>query len=101
MDKRLKLQETLEDILGSKRVYFQSPKNVRLSYPCIIYKLITIGKKNADDGLYLKDPSYSITLIHTDPDNDIKEKLLQLPMCCMNSYFISDNLHHYVYTIHI
>jgi len=38
MAPRLELQEVLESLLGSRNVYFQPPLNLKMNYPCIIYK---------------------------------------------------------------
>jgi len=99
MASRLDFHNVLEKTLGNTNVYFQTPKNIQLNYPCIIYKLNDIDDKKADNTSYIKRKSYQVTLIHKDPDNEIQDKILELPYCKFNNYFSSDNLHHYVYTI--
>ena len=37
MASRLNLQDKLEEVLGSKQVYFQPPESLKLKYPCIVY----------------------------------------------------------------
>lgn len=97
---RLELHALLEDIIGTgNKVYFQPPENVKLRYPCIIYKLANIDTTKADDIKYLKHKRYEITLIHDDPDNDIYETIEDLPYCDFDRSFVSDNLYHYVFTL--
>ena len=37
MGQRLDLQTELEELLGSRNVYFQPPESLRMNYPCIRY----------------------------------------------------------------
>lgn len=100
MASRIKLHEEFEELLGNRNVYFQPPKNTQLSYPCIIYKLNKMDTKHANDRVYKKNNAYQVTLIHKDPDNTIKDKLLMFPKTKFNNFFVNDNLNHYVYTIY-
>lgn len=101
MATRLELHEELVKILGSRNVYFNPPETLKLNYPCIVYSLSSIRKEDADDSAYKINKAYSITLIHKDPDNDIVDKILLLPMCKFDRPFVSDNLYHYVFTKYI
>lgn len=96
---RLDLQTLLEEILGSRNVYFQPPPNVKLKYPCIIYDFAKFQTTKADNKDYLRDKRYDLILVHTDPDNDIVEKLEDLTYCDLDRVFKSDNLYHYAFTI--
>ena len=49
MSRRTELQTLLEEILGSKNVYFQPPDTVSMKYPAIVYSLNRIDKKAAND----------------------------------------------------
>lgn len=100
MDRRLMLQETLEKILESDQVYFQSPENLRMHYPAIIYSLDDIYKNSADDVAYKKVKAYQILLIYTDPDTDLLDKIISLPMCSFDRSYKADNLYHAVFTIY-
>ena len=100
MASRLDLQTLLESMLGSRNVYFQPPESVELKYPCILYKLNKVKTDKADNTLYKKDNSYTVTLIHRDPDNTLKDELLYLPYCSFDRFYTADNLNHYVYTIY-
>ena len=53
MANRLDLQALLEDLLGSRNVYYQPPESKKMNYPAIVYTLEDIESTFADDGLYL------------------------------------------------
>lgn len=97
---RLELQAILEDILGSKYVYFQPPPTVKMSYPCIIYKRDDIDAKFADNGPYTHTNRYSVTVVDPDPDSKIPYKIACLPMCLMDRHYTADNLNHDVFTLY-
>ena len=59
---RLNLHEKLTSILGTRNVYFQPPATVKMSYPCIIYDLMDIDEKYANNDAYLSKEKYKITL---------------------------------------
>ena len=54
MGSRIDLQSKLEDILGSRNVYFQPPENLKIKYPAIIYSLNNINLRFADNMPYMK-----------------------------------------------
>jgi len=99
MPSRLELQTLLEEILGSRNVYFQPPESLKINYPAIVYKLEDIENKFADDGVYCFKRKYSITIIDEDPDSQIVDKLNMLPLCKFNRHFVSDNLNHDVFSL--
>lgn len=98
MNSRLALHKIFEDILGNNHVYFQAPS--KLSYPCIKYKLLDANEKHADNKKYLRKYEYEITLIHEDPDNNIVDKLLDLPHTTLIKTFSTQGLNHYIITIY-
>lgn len=100
MDNRLRLHNVLISILGVKKVYYQPPESVKLEYPCIIYELSNIFFKYANDDKYLHNNSYTVTLIDSDPDSTIVDEILKLPFISFDRHFTSDNLNHFVFTIH-
>lgn len=96
---RLLLQETLESILGSNKVYFQAPTKV--TYPCIIYELSDRDELYADNLRYKTMKRYTIMLIGKNPDNDeTVNKILDLDYCSFDRRYISDNLYHDVFDIY-
>lgn len=100
MATRLQLQSKLEELLGSRNVYYQPPTNLKMSYPAIKYSLSRIDSKSADDIGYLHSRSYELILIDPKPDNPVIDKLLQLPMCSFGTHYKADNLNHYTFTLY-
>lgn len=100
MASRLELQTKLEELLGSKNVYYKPPESVKIEYPAIIYSKVDIDKKHADNSAYLLTKQYEIIVVDKKPDNPVIEKLLSLPMCSFNRNFKSDNLNHDVLTLY-
>ena len=98
--RRIELHHTLENLLGSRNVYFQPPGGTKLSYPCIVYRLNSAQDIHADDKIYSRMFSYTLTYITKDPDDSMRDLIDDLPYCRFNQFFISDNLNHYVYTIY-
>jgi len=100
MRSRLTLQKILEDVLGSRNVYFQPPESIRLKYPCIIYHRDNGIAYHSNDNLYNYIKSYSATVVDTNPDSEIPDKLEKLRYCTMDRFYIADNLNHWVFTIY-
>lgn len=100
MASRLNLQKLLEDILGSRNVYFQPPETIKLVYPCIIYERSRGRSFQADDDLYNYRKSYTITVIDKNPDSALSDELEKLRYCTMDRYYEADNLNHWVFTIY-
>ena len=101
MDKRIELQEIFEKILESKNVYFNPPPNVKLRYPCIIYKLSGEDAKYASNRPYARKPRYSVSLIDKNPDSKYRHKIADLPLCAFDRYYAADNMNHFVYNRNI
>lgn len=100
MEKRLKLQTVLEELLGSRNVYFQPPESMKLNYPAIVYCLSDIDNTFANNLVYKQNLAYELTVIDKDPDSEIVMKVSKLPTCRFNRHFKSDNLNHYVFIIY-
>lgn len=101
MESRLRLQAELENILGSKNVYFQPPSSFRMFYPCFRYELSDIDKKSADNCAYMKKKAYSVTYITYDPDDDLSDELFDtFRMIRFDRHYTAENLHHFVYKIY-
>lgn len=100
MGLRVDLQKILEEILGSRNVYFQPPESVKIKYPAIIYDLDYVKIQHGDDFPYIKKKRYSVTLITKDPDNTIVDDIMELETCSFERFFTSNNLNHYVFNIY-
>lgn len=100
MGTRVQLGELFREILGSSNVYFQPPPTVKLRYPCIVYERTIDDIKYADNGVYANKRRYTATIIDSNPDTMIPEKLQStLSMASPKTFFTIDNLNHYVYSI--
>lgn len=99
MASRLELQTQLEEILGSRNVYYQPPESIKLKYPCIIYELSSIKKTSANNHSYINNRAYQITLIDEDPESEFVDPILELETCRFDSAFATDGLNHYVFTL--
>lgn len=100
MGTRLELQAKLEDLLGSRNVYFQPPESIKLQYPAIVYFRSNIENLHANDGVYKQSLAYEVTVIDANPDSELPMKISQLPMCRHSRHFTADNLNHDVYTLY-
>lgn len=96
---RLSLQSELENLLGSRKVFFQPPPTIRLSYPCIIYELADYDIDHADDIKYGIMKRYSITVIDKNPDSELPDKFIKLEYCSFDRFYTIDNLNHWVFTL--
>jgi hypothetical protein len=99
MAQRLELQSLLVDLLGSNNVYFQPPPTVSMQYPCIVYNRDSIDTKFADNKPYQNRKRYQVTVIDSNPDSDIHDKVAELPLCSYERFFTADNLNHDVFNL--
>lgn len=100
MSTRVELQNKLEELLGSKHVYYQPPESIKMEYPAIVYSKSYIETQFADNKAYSIAKSYEVIVIDKKPDNPVIEKLLALPYCIFDRHYKSDNLNHDVLTIY-
>ncbi len=100
MDRRLELQTKLENILGSRNVYFQPPSNTKIEYPCIVYNRDDIDQRFADNRTYINTVRYSLTLISRSPESNLVSKILELPYCSYDRFYTTDSLNHDVFTLY-
>lgn len=98
MGLRLDLHQLLEAI--TPHVYFQPPENVKIQYPCIIYKRDYADTKFADNLPYDVIRRYMITVIDKNPDSELPGKVAALPMSLFNRFYTVDNLNHDVYSMY-
>lgn len=97
---RLELQSKLEELLGSRNVYYQPPESKKMEYPAIIYSKKDIRSRYANDATYLNNKCYELIVIDKLPDNKVIDKLLELPYCSFDRHYTADNLNHDVFTIY-
>lgn len=94
-DRRLILQSKLEELLGSRNVYFQPPETLKMKYPCIRYNKARPMVMHADDMRYFNKTHYELMVIADDPDTDLPEIIANaFPYCSIDRYYSSNNLTH-------
>ena len=100
--RRTALQADLESIPGIKKVYFQPPSNVTIQYPCIIYSFDDMRNVTAANKDYLERDKYTVALLTKDPfPNEMLSLIKNIPYSSFDRQYSSDNIHHFVYTIHL
>lgn len=97
---RLELQTFLENLTGSRNVYFQPPENVKLKYPATVYSRTRIDGTFANNDVYKLDHAYQVVYIHHDPDDPMIDVFAQIPTCRFQREYVSDNLYHDVFIIY-
>lgn len=100
LNRRVELQSLLEELLGSRSVYFQPPENVKMKYPAIVYELDLIRADHADNRPYILRDRYQVTVIDRDPESDIPSKVAELPKCSFSNAFASEGLNHYIFALY-
>ena len=100
MDSRLNLQTFLETLIKSPNVYFDPPMSIHMNYDAIRYSRKSIDALHANDGVYKLLTPYELTVISRSPESHIIKLLLQLPYCSHDRHYVSDNLHHDVFTLY-
>ena len=100
MATRVDLQNVLEELLGSRNVYYQPPESLKINYPAIVYARKTIDNSYANNSVYKQNYAYEITVIDKNPDSEIVNKVSKLPTCRFDRHFKSDNLNHDVFTLY-
>ena len=91
---RLTLQTKLEDLLGSKHVYYQPPENLKMEYPSIRYSKSDEEDIYANNIKYLSMSVYDLVVIDKKPDNPVIKKLLELPYSEFDRHYVADGLNH-------
>ena len=98
---RLQLQTNLEELLGSRNVYYQPPENVKMNYPAIVYSKSNLKTTFANGNLYSKKTLYEIVVIDRRPDNPVIEKIMSLPYCKYGRHYITEGLYHDVLNLYL
>lgn len=101
MKTRLELQSKLEELLGSRNVYYQPPESVKMEYPAIVYKKAGFPSIKADNSLYKENTRYTIIVIDKTPDNAVIDEIRKLPYCTYDQRYASDNLYHDAMTLYL
>ena len=98
---RIDLQNKLETVLGSRNVYFQPPESLQMKYPAFVYELADIMTDKANNKNYIRNNRYTLTLIHKNPDNELKDMILdEFGYISFDRFYAKDGLNHYVYDLY-
>lgn len=98
--KRKDLNDLLKELSGSEFVYFQPDDDTVMQYPCIVYERDNSSVQHADNQPYRSALRYQVTYMAYDPDSDVIDKLLALPLCSFNRHFATSGLNHDVFVIY-
>ena len=105
MSRRLKLHNALCDILSLSKqrtrvsCLFSTTIIGKNEIPRHVYALDDIENTFANDGVYLSARKYSVTVIDSDPDNSLVDKVASMPTSRFNRHYTKDNLNHDVFEI--
>jgi hypothetical protein len=101
LQKRLDAQTRLQEVSGlpESQVHFQPPTGTQIGNPAITYSRIREAKQFADNLPYRSAMGYTVTVIHKDPDNEIRSKISAMPYCVFDRWYAADGLNHDVFTI--
>lgn len=99
MSNQTRFQSLLEELLGSDEVHFQPPANLTMEYPAITYEVDDIPPQYADNGIFLRTTTYTVTGIDYDPDSPVFQKLADFPRSRFDTRFSTEQLNHSVFTI--
>lgn len=94
------LQAILESFPEAEAIYFQPPPNLRMQYPCIVYKIDFDEKEFADNRPYTAAWRYQLTIIDRKPDSVLRDRVRDLPMSTFIRHFASDDLNHYIFQVY-
>ena len=100
MATRIQLQSKLEELLGSRNVYYQPPESMRMQYPAIRYSKKKASTKYANDAVYSLINCYELIVIDQKPDNNVIRKLINFPYCTYERSYVSNGLNHDVFTLY-
>lgn len=94
MGSRIDLHNTLVRLFKSDHVYYQPPESLKMEYPAIRYSKSRIESRYANDAKYSNFTRYDVIVIDRKPDNEVIQKILELPYSSFDRHYVSDNLNH-------
>lgn len=71
-----------------------------MQYPAIVYKRDPARTNHADNRPYSIRMKYEVTLISRNPDDSIRQGLMEVESSTHISFFVADNLNHDVFSIY-
>lgn len=106
VNRRLELQNLLEEILAGEdgedreNVYFQPPNETAMRYPAIVYNRDRSLTQHANNQPYNRSMAYQVTVISSNPDSVIPDRVAALPKCEHQRFFSTAGLNHDVFTLY-
>ena len=97
---RIDLHNILVNLFGNNHVYYQPPENLKMEYPAIRYSTDRMVSQKADNLKYINRKRYEIIVIDSKPDNQVINKILELPYTVYERHYVSDNLNHDIISIY-
>lgn len=80
---------------GVSNVYFEPPQDIRMKYPCVVFRRGVISSRSADNRVYKRDDAYDLVHICRDPDSKTVHAILdEFQMIRHVRHFTADGLHH-------
>jgi hypothetical protein len=71
-----------------------------MQYPCFVYQRDSARTDFAGNKPYRYTQRYQLTLISRDPADETLAKVVALPLCTYNRFFVADNLNHDVFELY-
>lgn len=71
-----------------------------MRYPCFVYQRDSARTEFAGNKPYNYRQRYQLTLISRDPADETLAKVVALPLCSFNRFFVADNLNHDVFELY-
>ena len=97
---RQKLQTKLEELLGTKNVYYQPPASTKMEYTAIRFSIKKMDARYANNLVYSRMNCFEVIVIARRPEDPVIEKIMALPYCSFDRHYDSDNLSHDVFTLY-
>ena len=95
-ERRMELQNKLEELLGSRNVYYQPPESINMKYDAIIYSLGVPEERYANNKRYMSMSCYDLIVISVRPDPDIVDLILEsFQYTSPGKPYVAANLNHY------
>lgn len=82
-------------------VYTQTPSNMQIKYPCIVYTKAKKAKQFGNNKVYLNTQEWGITVIDRNPDSLIADNLESyFQYCAIEHYYSVEGLNHTALKLH-
>lgn len=97
-NRRIKFQKVLDAYVTKgliNKAYYSPPENIKMEYPCIVYKKELNPLDTANDGRYFNYNKYQLMIMDRRLDNPIIDDILDKFNTSMyvNEYW-TDGIHH-------